>query len=149
MRVTRQWVDRANSLLMAPPKLTPFAIRLVRARKATGLNQDHAAAFVGVSVATYRRWEQAQNEPSASQLVTIAAAFATTTDALLNGTEVAEGPTGLVQRVLLLERTLQKLQESVDALRSDRDGPSGADLNEPSVDDADDLDADGTPATDA
>lgn len=124
MRVARRWADHANSLLMAPPKMTPFAIRLVRARKAAGLTQDQAAAYVGVSGATYRRWEQASHEPSASQLVTIAVAFDTTTQMLLEGTEGGEGPAGLVQRVLTMERMLQGLQESVDALRADRDDPA-------------------------
>lgn len=108
---------------MAPPKMTPFAIRLVRARKAADLTQDQAAAFVGVAPITYRRWEQAQYEPSASQLVTIAVAFDTTTQMLLEGTEGAGGPAGMVQRVLTLERTLQRLQESVDALRSENGRP--------------------------
>src|SRR5689334_4929732 len=94
MRVARRWADRGNSLLMAPPKMTPFAIRLVRARKAADLTQDQAAAFVGVAPVTYRRWEQAQYEPSASQLVTIAVAFDTTPQMLLEGTEGDGGPAG-------------------------------------------------------
>lgn len=104
---------------MAPRTKTPLAIRLARAREAVDLTQDQAAAYIGTSSSTYRRWESGELEPSVSQLVTTAAAFATTPHALLEGTEADMDAAGLVQRVINLERTVRELQASIDALGAD------------------------------
>ncbi len=100
--------------------MTPLAIRLTRARDAAGLTLDQAAAYVGVSASTYRRWERGELEPTVSQLVTAAVAFDTTPLALIDGTEADMDAAGLVQRVINLERTVREMQESLDALRAER-----------------------------
>lgn len=102
---------------MAPPTRTPLAIRLTRARDAAGLTQDQAAAYVGTSGSTYRRWERGELEPTVSQLVTAAVALDTTPQALIDGTEADMDSAGLVQRVLSLERTVREMQAALDALR--------------------------------
>lgn len=103
--------------------MTPLAIRLTRARDAADLNQEQAAAYVGVSVATYRRWERGEHEPTVSQLATVAVAFNTTTQALIDGTEADMDSAGLVQRVLILERTVREMQASLEALGAERREP--------------------------
>lgn len=101
---------------MAPPTRTPLAIRLARAREAADLTPEQAAAYIGTSNSTYRRWENSELEPSVSQLVTAAVAFDTTPMALIDGTEADMDSAGLVQRVLSLERTVREMQAALDAL---------------------------------
>jgi transcriptional regulator with XRE-family HTH domain len=118
--MARRWANRGNSLLMASPTRTPLAIRLTRARKAANLTLEQAAAYIGTSLSTYRRWENSELEPSVSQLVTAAVAFDTTPQALIDGTEADMDAAGLVQRVISLERTVRELQASLDALRDEQ-----------------------------
>lgn len=103
--------------------MTPLAIRLARAREAADLTLDQAAAYIGTSNSTYRRWENGELEPGVSQLVTAAVAFNTTPMALIDGTEPDMDSAGLVQRVLSLERTVREMQAALDALRPEQDEP--------------------------
>jgi transcriptional regulator with XRE-family HTH domain len=100
--------------------MTPLAIRLARARDAANLTLDQAAAYIGTSSSTYRRWENGELEPTVSQLVTAAVAFDTTPQALIDGTEADMDSAGLVQRVLSLERTVQEMQAALDALHAEQ-----------------------------
>ena len=51
--------------------------RLKEARKAAGLNQQQAAAAFGVSIGTYRNWEQGRVVMNGEQLINAARLFGT------------------------------------------------------------------------
>lgn len=57
--------------------------RLKDARNASGLNQKEAAARLGVSIGTYRNWEQGRVVMNGEQLVSAARLFNTNVDYLL------------------------------------------------------------------
>ncbi|WP_320670293.1 helix-turn-helix domain-containing protein [Patulibacter defluvii] len=92
---------------------TPFTAALVRAREAVDLTQEQVAAWIGVSGVTYRRWENGQGEPGASQVVTLAIALGTTPGDLLAGIPPAAGA-GLLQRLLDLEAEVAALRQRLD-----------------------------------
>jgi transcriptional regulator with XRE-family HTH domain len=105
-------LDRGDFLPMAASR-TPLSAALVRGRETAGLTQDQVAAWIGVSAVTYRRWENGQGEPGASQVVTLAIALGTTPGELLAGTPPAEGA-GLLQRLLALEAEVAELRRRLD-----------------------------------
>lgn len=57
--------------------------RLKDARKAAGLSQKEASEFLGVSIGTYRNWEQGRVVMNGEQLVSAARLFGTSIDYLL------------------------------------------------------------------
>ncbi len=57
--------------------------RLKEARKAAGLNQQQAAAAFGVSIGTYRNWEQGRVVMNGEQLINAARLFGTDVDYIL------------------------------------------------------------------
>lgn len=57
--------------------------RLKEARNAAGMNQEEAAAAFGVSIGTYRNWEQGRVVMNGEQLISAARLFNTDVDYLL------------------------------------------------------------------
>lgn len=57
--------------------------RLKEARKAAGLNQRESAKELGVSLGTYRNWEQGRVVMNGEQLMSAATLFNTTVDFIL------------------------------------------------------------------
>lgn len=57
--------------------------RLKEARKAAGLSQKEASGMLGVSIGTYRNWEQGRVTMNVDQLVSVARLFGTNVDYLL------------------------------------------------------------------
>lgn len=57
--------------------------RLKDARKATGISQQDACVKFGVSLGTYRNWEQGRVVMNGEQLITAARLYNTTVDYLL------------------------------------------------------------------
>lgn len=57
--------------------------RLKEARKAAGFSQQEAASAFGVSIGTYRNWEQGRVVMNGEQLIGVARLFKTDVDYLL------------------------------------------------------------------
>lgn len=57
--------------------------RLKEARKSSGLSQQDASEKLGVSIGTYRNWEQGRVVMNGEQLITAAKLYNTTVDFLL------------------------------------------------------------------
>lgn len=57
--------------------------RLKEVRKEAGYNQEQAAELFGVSLGTYRNWEQGRVVMNGEQLINAAEAFDTTVDYIL------------------------------------------------------------------
>ena len=57
--------------------------RLKEARKSSGLSQQDASEKFGVSIGTYRNWEQGRVVMNGEQLITAAKLYNTTVDFLL------------------------------------------------------------------
>lgn len=70
---------------MPKKEKNPFiAQRIAIARARVDMKQKEAADALGISVNTYRNWEQGNNEPNSFDLVRLAKLFKTSTDFLLN-----------------------------------------------------------------
>lgn len=70
---------------MPKKEKNPFiAQRIAIARTRVDMKQKEAADSLGMSVNTYRNWEQGNNEPNSFDLVRLARLFKTSTDFLLN-----------------------------------------------------------------
>lgn len=61
----------------------PFSERLIRARKAAGLERSQVAARLGVSVQSLSHYERGKNRPSLERLERLASIYGTTTATLL------------------------------------------------------------------
>ncbi len=70
---------------MPKKEKNPFiAQRIAIARARVDMKQKEAADALGMSINTYRNWEQGNNEPNSFDLVRLARLFKTSTDFLLN-----------------------------------------------------------------
>lgn len=73
---------------MSPSKHTPeekeeVGEQLAKARARTGLNQESAAALLGITKAALSAWETGRNLPDALMIRRLATAYTTSADALL------------------------------------------------------------------
>jgi len=75
-----------------------FHKRLEALRRERELKQIELAKACGVSLATYRRWEYGQLEPSLSQLVSLAKILETSVGALVGEEEQSSGPEKIILR---------------------------------------------------
>lgn len=64
--------------------------RLKEARRAAGLSQKEAAQLFGVSIGTYRNWEQGRVVMNGEQLISAARLFNTDVDFILMTDDVQE-----------------------------------------------------------
>lgn len=81
---------------MPKKEKNPFiAQRIAIARARVDMKQKEAADALGISVNTYRNWEQGNNEPNSFDLVRLAKLFKTSTDFLLNSTYSSSDGLGL------------------------------------------------------
>lgn len=67
-----------------------FPDRLRKARKASGLGQEHLAEELGVSPTTYQNWEYGRTQPKAEQIVQLANLLGVGTEWLLVGVTIQE-----------------------------------------------------------
>lgn len=87
--------------------------RLKEVRKAAGFNQQTAAEELGVSLSTYRNWEQGRVVMNGGQLISAAQAFNTTVDYIL----MFDADTPLVtQQQEELDSIFQDLNDSCRAV---------------------------------
>ena len=63
--------------------MTSFADRLIELRKNKGLHQKDVAKSVGISIATYQRYEYAERLPNLKIIIALANFFSVSTDYLL------------------------------------------------------------------
>lgn len=84
------------------------ARRAFAKRSDTSFTQEDAARYFGVSIGTYRNWEQGRTEPSGAQISRMAEKYGTTVDYLLGVTDSAPATitTNDEQRALNLLRAL-------------------------------------------
>lgn len=80
---------------MPPDKSREIGARLLRLRVSLGLTQQQIAEQAGVSVYTYRNWEQGIREPLASAVVTLSRVLGVTADELLGMHEPDQNDTTL------------------------------------------------------
>lgn len=87
--------------------------RLKEVRRAAGYNQQTAAEELGVSLSTYRNWEQGRVVMNGGQLISAAQAFNTTVDYIL----MVDADTPLVtQQQEELDSIFQDLNDSCRAV---------------------------------
>ncbi|WP_085830318.1 helix-turn-helix transcriptional regulator [Collinsella vaginalis] len=87
--------------------------RLKEVRKEAGYNQQQASELFGVSLGTYRNWEQGRVVMNGEQLISAAAAFGSTVDyILMTDVEVPE----VTQQQAELDAIFQRLQPSSRAV---------------------------------
>lgn len=81
--------------------------RLKEARKASGLNQHDASMALGVSIGTYRNWEQGRVVMNGEQLVKAADLYKTSVDFILM-TDTASEITEREDRIIDLYRSMNQ-----------------------------------------
>lgn len=89
------------------------AARIRQARELAGLTQEAAAAQLGVTSKTLRRWESGASAGFLRELDAIAAAYGVDREQLV----VAEQ----VDRLTVVERTLERVQDDLAQLRAQVD----------------------------
>ena len=90
--------------------------RLKEVRKAAGYSQQDASKMFGVSLGTYRNWEQGRVVMNGEQLIRAAEAFDSTVDyILMTDVEVPE----ITQQQVELDAIFQELQAPARAVLLD------------------------------
>lgn len=90
--------------------------RLKEVRKAAGYSQQDASKLFGVSLGTYRNWEQGRVVMNGEQLIRAAEAFDSTVDyILMTDVEVPE----ITQQQVELDAIFQELQAPARAVLLD------------------------------
>ncbi len=84
------------------------------ADKVGKFTQEDAAAYFGVSLSTYKKWEQGQGMMNGSQLKAIAEKYDTTVDYLLRRVSVAVVETPIDEPTTLDERELLSLYRRME-----------------------------------